>query len=130
MWAQIGNAILGIWLLMAPWILGYSGSTADTIDRAVGPIVIFFSVLAIRDVTRVARFVLLLPSLFLIITPWILHYSAGAPVACNELAGMAIAVLAVIRGNVTKQTGGGWLALAKPILPEVATKAAETVSDA
>ena len=129
MWAQIVNVVLGIWLLMAPWILGYSGSTADTVDRVVGPIVLFFAILAIRQVTRTARFALLLPSLFLILSPWLLRYSAGAPVACSELVGMAIAILAVIPGRITKQTGGGWLALAKPVLPPIATEAAETLRE-
>ncbi len=113
MWAQIVNVALGIWLIVSPDVLGFDGA-ARTIDRAVGPIVVVLGLLAVREVTRVFRYALFLPSLFLLLIPWFLHYPPGAALANDELVAIAMAICAAIPGRRRQRTGGGWLGLIGP----------------
>ncbi len=114
--AQAVNVALGIWLLVSPDVLGFDGAPR-TINRTVGPLVILFGLLALREVTRIFRYVLFLPSLFLMLAPWFLHYPPGATLANDELVAIAIAVCAAIPGRMRQRTGGGWLGLLSPALP-------------
>jgi hypothetical protein len=51
MWAQCLNAMLGIWLMAAPTILGYGGP-ARTNHQIVGPLAVSCAVIALWEVTR------------------------------------------------------------------------------
>lgn len=121
MWAQASNVILGIWLIFSPAILHFDSPPSNaptTIARAIAPIVIVIGLLALRDVTRIFRWLLFLPALWLVLSPWFLHYPPGVPLANQELVGIAIAILASIPGPITKRTGGGWLSLLTALAPD------------
>lgn len=110
MWAQLINVALGIWLMLAPSVLGFDGAP-ETIDRLIGPLVVLGGLLAIRDVTRSARYLLFLPALFLVLAPWFLHYQPGVALTTGSLTGIAISICAAIPGRRHERIGGGWLAL-------------------
>jgi hypothetical protein len=85
------------------------------VDRIAGPLIIWISVLALRDVTRPFR-VLNVPSgLFLIIVPWLVPNTPPL-LATSVLAGCAAILLAIPRGRVRQRTGGGWRAIVQPNL--------------
>jgi hypothetical protein len=46
------NLPLGIWLLLAPWILGYENNSAIMNDMATGVLVIIFSLIKIKTTKR------------------------------------------------------------------------------
>ena len=127
---QIGNVVLGVWLMVSPDILHLTGAPV-TVARVTGPVVIFLGLLALRDVTRIFRFLLFVPSLWLLLAPWFLHYPPGVALANEQLTGMAIAVVAAFPGRVRQSTGGGWIALIVPLLPFTmpAFLVPETVAD-
>lgn len=110
---RIVSVLLGLWLIVCPSILGYGGG-ADTVDRIAGPIVVFFGMLALRDVTRIFRLFNLLPGFWILVAPWLLHWGGWQVVLNHEATGLAIMVFALIRGPVKQETGGGWLALWPP----------------
>ncbi|MFG0284299.1 MAG: hypothetical protein ACF8R7_07740 [Phycisphaerales bacterium JB039] len=112
MWAQAVIAIIGVWLMAAPAVIGY-GPPAAASDRIAGPIIAALSVVAIAEVTRPLRRASIPVGLWLIIAPLILSYPAGA--ALNSvLCGSAIVGLAQVRGAIRTSFGGGWSALWRP----------------
>ena len=110
MWAQIGNVLLGIWLMISTYVLHFDAAPYTT-AHVVGPIVIAIGVLSCRDVTRTFRVLNLLPALWLMLAPWFLHYHPGVPLANEILTAIAITICAVIPGRVRQRTGRGWLSL-------------------
>lgn len=116
--ARIVTVALGLWLMASPPILHYAGTGADTIDRIVGPVVVMIGVLSLREVTRVARYALFLPALFLMLAPWFLRYPPNVELVNEELVAIAITVCAAVPGQLSQRTGGGWLGLLHSRLPE------------
>lgn len=110
MWAQILNILLGVWLMISPYVLHLDGAPY-TMAHVTGPVVIAVAVLSCREVTRIFRFLNLLPALWLMLSPWFLHFPPGVPLANQELTAIAITICAVIPGTLRQQTGGGWLSL-------------------
>ncbi|HLT46676.1 MAG TPA: SPW repeat protein [Rubricoccaceae bacterium] len=110
MWAQVVNALLGVWLMAAPAVLGY-GAPAAVNDRIVGPVAASFAVIAWWQATRPARWVNLPLGLWLIAAPFVLGYGATAPLVNSLAVGAALAALSLVRGTVDKRFGGGWRAV-------------------
>ena len=110
MWAQVCNVLLGVWLMVSPYVLHFDAAPYTT-AHVTGPIVITVGVLACREVTRIFRLLNLLPALWLALAPWFLHFHPGVPLANEALVAIAIAICAAIPGRMRKRTGGGWLSL-------------------
>lgn len=111
--ARIVTIALGAWLMVSPEILHYAGTGADTVDRIVGPMVVVIGALALRAVTRTARYALFLPALFLMLAPWFLRYPPNAELVNAELVAIALTICAALPGQLRERTGGGWLGLLK-----------------
>jgi ABC-type molybdate transport system permease subunit len=92
------NILLGIWLIIAPWVLGYADlSAAQTNDVIIGIIVAI--VAAIRSfgafTTRGWSWINILAGIWLIIAPFVLGYSNHTTPLWNDIIlGIVIAVLA------------------------------------
>src|SRR5690606_3775586 len=110
MWAQVINALLGVWLMAAPAVLGY-GAPAATNDRIVGPVAASFAVIAWWQATRPTRWVNLPLGLWLVAAPFVLGYDATAPLVNSLVVGAALAALSLVRGTVDARFGGGWRAV-------------------
>jgi general stress protein CsbA len=110
MWQRFLAIILGIWLMAAPAVLGYTGA-ARTNDAIIGPLAASFAVIAIWEVTRSVRWVNILFALWLLLAPWVLSYEALVPTINSMTVGIIMAVTAAIRGKITQRYGGGWPAL-------------------
>ena len=106
MLATILNAGIGVWLMIAPSVLGYYGA-ARTNDHIVGPLVATFAVIAAWEATRGLRFVNFGLALWLLAAPFVLGYPA-------HLAGHSIVIalvlggLSLVRGRMQHQFDGGW----------------------
>lgn len=109
-WAQFVNAVLGIWLMAAPAVLGY-GSPAQTNDRIIGPVVATFAVVAWWEATRPVRRFNIPLGLWMLIAPWVLGYSEASVIVNSLAAGVLITGLSFVRGRVEGRYGGGWSAL-------------------
>src|SRR5690606_22839516 len=110
MWAQVINALLGVWLMAAPAVLGYSAPAAVN-DRIVGPIAASFAVIAWWQATRPTRWVNLPLGLWLLAAPFVLGYDATTPLVNSLAVGAALAALSLVRGKVDLRFGGGWRAV-------------------
>lgn len=110
MWAQVINAIIGIWLMAAPAVFGY-GDSAQINDRIIGPVVATFAVVSWWEATRPVRLWNLPLSFWLLVAPWLLGYDATVAIVNDMVAGVLITALALVKGNVENRFGGGWSAL-------------------
>jgi hypothetical protein len=110
MWAQVLNAMMGIWLMAAPAVLGY-GEPGLINDRIVGPVAATCAIVSCWEATRPVRWVNLPIGLWLVAAPWILGYGEPAAVMNSVLVGVLMAACAAVRGKVEKRYGGGWSAI-------------------
>jgi hypothetical protein len=109
MWAQIVSAALGMWLMLAPAVLGY-GAPGAVSDRIAGPLAAMFGIVAVAEVTRGVRRMNLLVGLWLLAAPWLLGFPAVAAVD-DTVVGLLLMALSFVRGEVRASFGGGWSAL-------------------
>jgi hypothetical protein len=40
MWAHMVNAVLGIWIMVSPAVLGFAGTSAAPAYRIIGPLIV------------------------------------------------------------------------------------------
>lgn len=73
MFGRFGSIVLGVWLVIAPWVLGYASAAAKTNDVWTGLAVIAIALVAMFTGGDV-RFVNTGLGAWLIAAPFILHY--------------------------------------------------------
>jgi predicted membrane-bound dolichyl-phosphate-mannose-protein mannosyltransferase len=109
-WASWVNVFLGIWLIAAPFILGYSQeTTAVSNDIVIGAIVAILAFMRAvakeHDPTRLnwISWINVIFGLWLIIGPFILGYSVITTAVSNDLIiGVLVVVFAGIRATGRK----------------------------
>ena len=101
--------LIGLWLLFEPTI-SHAAHSAATISYVAGPLVIFTGALSLRDVTRGARFLLVVPALLLIAAP-IIAQAALLQIILALVVAWLLLALTGLRGPARQTTGGGWLGL-------------------
>ena len=108
-WAQVLSAVLGLWLMAAPDLLGY-GTSASTVHHAIGPMVAAFSIVALWEHMRSLRWMNLpLGGVLAVIS--IVVGGATVALANGVVVGLALVGLGFIRGRVTGRYGGSWSSL-------------------
>ena len=115
--ARIASLVLALWLIVSPDALGF-GDPARTATRVIGPLALLFAVLAIREVTRPARWANLATGVALLFAPWLLRYGAWTPILNSLIAGVLLIGFAQVHGKARLATGGGWSALFTARAPE------------
>ena len=104
------SAAVGLWVMIAPAALGYSGTTAAKLAWLVGPLVFTFAWVALSGVLRALQWANVALGLALAIGG--LAVAAGSLDAVNHLAcGVLVALLSIRRGARRHSYGGGWRAL-------------------
>src|SRR5262245_53381053 len=92
---DVANLILGLFLLLSPWIVGYSG-------RPVQNAVISGAVIAILSITALSAFAQweewlnLLLGLWVLVSPWVLAFQGTTAATVHVVVGILVAVLAAI----------------------------------
>ena len=110
MWPQILNAIMGVYLMVAPPLLHYN-TTGSISCRIVGPILATFAIVACWEITRGVGKVAILLGLWLLAAPWILNYEEIIPIVNDLASGTLIISLAFVKGKTKNKYGGGWKSL-------------------
>jgi hypothetical protein len=96
------NLILGAWLIISPWILGYTTSAAkwnQTILGIVGLVRAGLRALAPRQ--QWLSFLNGLAAIWLIISPWILNYQQSAAYWNQVIVAIVVGVLAFWNSSLT-----------------------------
>lgn len=113
MWPRLVNIAVGVWLMAAPAVLGYSGvsDAASASDRIIGPLLISSAIAAIWPEIRPLRWI------NAVLGAWLL---VGVPAAAvvvdwplegivsSVLSGAVALTMARIRGEIDSEFGGGW----------------------
>ncbi len=96
-WQDGINLILGIWLFVSPWVLGFIGATnAATNAWAVGVIVAILALLAIFAYQQWEEWINAAIGVWLFVSPWVLHVNGESHILWNSLiVGAALVVLAL-----------------------------------
>ena len=98
-WTSWCNLILGIWLIIATWAVGFMTTATATNSFIIGVIVIAAALAALSSLAaaRGARWVNLIAGIWLIVSPWVLRFGTNVNVIANDvIVGVLIAVFAWI----------------------------------
>lgn len=110
MWAQAICFLLGVWLTMAPDILGYGGKSGIH-DHILGPLVASFGFIALWELLRPVRWVNVFLGIWLIFSGVFIHSQEQA-VWNAVLVGVVLANASLIKGvHRPERFGGGWSSL-------------------
>jgi hypothetical protein len=109
MWAQVLACVLGIWLMIAPAVIGYSGAPAQ-LDYIMGPVAASIGYIAASEILRGLRYLNIITGAALLAIPLILSF-AGPATICNLATGAALICCSLVRGRLNKHFGGGWVSL-------------------
>lgn len=112
MWAQIINALLGVWTMVTPSLLP-AGQAASDNNHIVGPVIATFAIVAWWEATRVVRLYNVPLGAWLIAAPWVLGYEATGAIANSMVTGLLVVLLSFVEGKIEHQFGGGWSSLMK-----------------
>ncbi len=111
--AQIVVATIGIWLMVAPHVLGYEGTAAADNHRVVGPIVFALAVVSQSYVTRMLHWLEVPLGAWLAVAPLVLVPPARG--AANAIAsGVVVLALGLLPTPRGPGLGGGWRAVLRP----------------
>jgi hypothetical protein len=103
-WNLAACAIVGVWLMAAPGILGLGGTAAGN-DQLVGALVITFAVIGFGEAARAARFVNVPLGIWLVAAPWVIE-GASPMVQWNNVAvGVLVILLSLRRGPIESRFG-------------------------
>ncbi|WP_247236781.1 vitamin K epoxide reductase family protein [Telluribacter sp. SYSU D00476] len=96
--------VLGGWVMSAYSTLGYQGTIMYS-ENITGSLIITFAVIAMSEVGRPLRFILMLFGLWLIAAPWIVGTEENAALWNGMICGAILIPLALPRGKVEDKRG-------------------------
>ncbi|GGM95528.1 hypothetical protein GCM10007092_06270 [Thermus composti] len=101
-WQDWANLVLGVWLILSPWLLGYSGTPAALWNAVlIGIVVGFMALLHLRGGPMWEEWLNVLLGVWLILSPWILGFSGMANATWNAvIVGLLVGALAL---SVTRE---------------------------
>ena len=103
-WNLLLSAVVGVWLISAPSVLGLSGAAADS-THIVGALVVTFAVVAFAEPARVVRVLNVLCGVWVLLAPWLLEGGTPAWPWIAVASGVALIALSLRRGPVEDQYG-------------------------
>ena len=96
-WQDVGNFILGAWLFLSPWILGFSGTGAAATNAWLfGIVVTIIALLAIFAYQKWEEWLNAAIGAWVFISPWVLGAASNATILWNSIiVGALLVVLAL-----------------------------------
>lgn len=105
--ARLVAVATGVWLMFAPWVLGYHDPAA-TNDRIIGPIAAAFAFVACWGVLSAMRWATLPCGAWLVTAPLTLGYDDATAWASSIVSGLVIVTTALVGTDLSDRFGGGW----------------------
>ena len=109
-WQDPVSLVLGLWMLISPWVLQYQGQTTATWNAViVGILIAAVAVSALVQPKAWEEWAGAVLGVWLVISPWILGFAAiTEPMANAVIAGVVTAALAVWALATDEDIGGWW----------------------
>lgn len=105
-WNLPVSALVGLWLMFAPAVLGNADRAADS-DHLIGALIITFAVIAMAEVARPARLLNVAFGLWLIVAPWIV--AGASPIGrWNDVAAGVLAIALSLRRGPVSERYASW----------------------
>jgi uncharacterized membrane protein len=104
-WNLVLCALLGIWLMAAPAVLGATGTAADA-DRLAGALALTWAVIGFGEIVRPIRLLNVLTGLALAAVAWFVDGGTAASRWNDVAVGIALAVLSIRRGIIEERFAG------------------------
>ena len=107
-WQDALNALLGLWLVISPWLLGYAGETLAAWNAWIpGVIIAVAAIAALTAFHAWEEWVNAALGLWLVISPWLLGYAGVTAALWNHvivgLLTLALALWGVWRARQEPQ---------------------------
>jgi hypothetical protein len=103
-WNLAVCALLGIWLMLAPSVLGINGTAANN-DLLVGALVITFAAIGFGEAARSARLMNVPLGAWLLVAPWVLDGVSNPARWIDMAVGLLVILLSLPRGRVASRFG-------------------------
>lgn len=103
-WPLLASALLGAWVMAAPWVFGTAGP-AFTFGSVVGALAVVVAFVAWAELTRAARFLNVLIGLAIALAVWFLPDVSLAARVNDLVAGVLLAASSVPRGPIRDRYG-------------------------
>lgn len=113
MWPRLVNVALGLWLMLAPAVLGYATTApvASASDRIIGPLVVSAAIVSIWPELRPLRWVTVVLGALAVVAPLASGAFVDWPLRAgvsSVVTGLAMVGFGLVRGKVDSRFGGGW----------------------
>jgi hypothetical protein len=105
-WTLAVSTALGVWLMVAPSVLGTEAGIANS-DHLVGALVVTFSVIAWAEVTRSVRWLNALFGVWLLAASWFLAGGNSMTILSDVAVGLLLLLTSLARG-ITRERYAGW----------------------
>ena len=103
-WTLVLSAVLGLWLMAAPDVLGSAEPAGDS-DRLFGALIVVVAVIAWAEVVRVVRFLNVLFAVAVIASPWLLSGDTTSSLLNDAVVGLLLIPLSLPLGPVRERFG-------------------------
>jgi hypothetical protein len=105
-WQDWLNLILGVWLFLSPWLLGYVGTnlTASWNAWILGVALVVFSAIAVSMPQTWEEVINLLIGIWMVISPWVLSFTGARSAESNAvIVGIVAIVLSAWAMAIARQ---------------------------
>jgi hypothetical protein len=109
-WQDPLNLVLGLWMIVSPWVLAYQAESAATTNAVVlGVLIAVLAALELFNVAAWEEWTNFVLGIWLAVSPWLLGFSATTAAMANALVvGIVVAALAIWALGTDKDIGGWW----------------------
>ena len=109
-WQDPVNLVLGLWMVISPWILAHQGEAGPTWNAVtVGVLIAALALFELFKVKAWEEWTSMALGAWLVISPWVVGFSTlGAAMWNAVIVGLAVALLALWALGTDKDIGGWW----------------------
>lgn len=109
-WQDPVNALLGAWLILSPWVMGFADEVTATANfLVVGALLVATAVGAMVVPKAWEEWAEVAAGVWLMASPWVLGFAGSALAVQNALfVGLAVTVLALWVLGTDDEYGGWW----------------------